>query len=239
MRLLRPGGVARTWRWRPCLARLLRRAAAGLLLVSCGALAAYGAGAYLVVDDPLEPAQAIVVLAGGFPTREWEAAALYRAGLAPRIVLVREWLDDPERRALTGHPSLTDRQALLVQQGVPADAITVPEQPACMTADELEVAAGALGEDDRPAILVTSKYHARRVSVLWMQAAGSRIRGVMRTPSGDSFSPATWWLDRRSLFRVSREYVGLATAGLPLPTRRPPCGQDFVRLVQLLDRLVN
>jgi uncharacterized SAM-binding protein YcdF (DUF218 family) len=217
----------------------LKRAVAGALLVSCGALAAYGAGAYLVVNDPLEPGQAIVVLAGGFPTREWEGAALYRAGLAPRIVLVREWLDDPEHRALAGHPSLADRQALLVQQGVPPSAIVVPEQPACMTADELDVAAGALGEDDRPALLVTSKYHARRVSILWRQAAGSRVRGVVHTPVGDPFSPSTWFLDRRFFFRVAREYVGLATAGLPLPTRRPPCGQDFVRLVQLLDRLVN
>ena len=202
-------------------------------------MAAYSAGAYLVVNDPLEPAQAIVVLAGGFPTREWEAASLYRAGLAPQLVLVREWLDDPDRRAPAGHTSLADRFALLVQQGVPAAAITVPDQPACMTADELEVAAGALREANRPAILVTSSYHTRRVSVLWRQAAGSQIRGIVRSASGDSFSPAQWWLDRRFLFRVAREYVGLATAGLPLPTRRPPCGQDFVWLAHLLDRLVN
>ncbi len=45
-------------------------------------------GRFLVVDDPLEPADAIVVLAAR-ESRARGAAALYQRGLAPRVVLAR------------------------------------------------------------------------------------------------------------------------------------------------------
>jgi len=47
----------------------------------------HSVGAYLVVEDVLEPASAIVVLGGRAPLRTLEAARLYKDGWAPRIVL--------------------------------------------------------------------------------------------------------------------------------------------------------
>jgi len=44
---------------------------------------------FLIIEDSLQPAQAIVALAGQTPFREMEAAKLYRAGWAPLIILVR------------------------------------------------------------------------------------------------------------------------------------------------------
>ncbi len=44
-------------------------------------------GAYLVVEDVLEPASAILVLSGRAPLRALEAARLYKDGWAPRIIL--------------------------------------------------------------------------------------------------------------------------------------------------------
>ena len=46
-----------------------------------------GMGEYLVTDEPLSAADAIVVLSCGFPERAMEAAELYRQGLAPKIFL--------------------------------------------------------------------------------------------------------------------------------------------------------
>src|SRR5437870_8706404 len=45
---------------------------------------------FLIVEDSLQPAAAIVALGGQTPFREIEAARLYHAGLAPQIVIVRE-----------------------------------------------------------------------------------------------------------------------------------------------------
>src|SRR5439155_807312 len=51
------------------------------------------AGRLLVVADPLPAsADAIVVLAGSIPSRVLEASDLYRAGVAPRVVVTRERL---------------------------------------------------------------------------------------------------------------------------------------------------
>ena len=44
---------------------------------------------FLIVEDSLELAAAIVALGGEPPFREMEAARLYRAGWAPRVVIVR------------------------------------------------------------------------------------------------------------------------------------------------------
>src|SRR6266566_2200508 len=71
------------------------RAALGVAVVVAAlvAVALLGAGRLLVVADPLPPrADAIVILAGSVPDRTLEAADLYRAGLAPRVVVTRERL---------------------------------------------------------------------------------------------------------------------------------------------------
>ena len=44
---------------------------------------------FLIIEDSLEPAAAIVALGGVPPFREMEAARLYHAGWAPRVVIVR------------------------------------------------------------------------------------------------------------------------------------------------------
>src|SRR5205809_7194108 len=69
------------------------RAALGVAvtLAAVGAAALLAAGRVLVVADPLPPrAHAIVILAGSVPDRALAAADLYRAGLAPRVVVTRE-----------------------------------------------------------------------------------------------------------------------------------------------------
>ena len=49
------------------------------------AAAVLGVGRWLIVEDPLEKANAIVVLSGRMPMRAREAAALYREGWAPQV----------------------------------------------------------------------------------------------------------------------------------------------------------
>src|SRR5260370_36163056 len=48
-----------------------------------------GVGRWLVVEDPLEKAQAIVVLSGRMPMRAQEAARLYNRGYAAEVWLTR------------------------------------------------------------------------------------------------------------------------------------------------------
>src|SRR5215831_7368497 len=75
---------------RGCLFRCVAVLVAGLLLAGfANDPILRGIALFLIVEDPLEHAAAIVPLGGQTPFREMEAAKLYRVGLAPRVVIVR------------------------------------------------------------------------------------------------------------------------------------------------------
>jgi uncharacterized SAM-binding protein YcdF (DUF218 family) len=173
------------------------------------------AGQLLVIDDPVEPAMAIVVLAGGFPVREIEAADLYRAGFAPRIILVPELQNrEAELRAL-GLPTTSDlRRNLLTRLGVPPDAVVVLQDPATTTVDELQIAARATDRQGPPVILVTSRFHTRRVGLTWAYLNGGQPRAIVRGARTDPFDPAGWWHDPGSVRAVLHELAGLIDLGL-------------------------
>src|SRR5947208_15280142 len=99
------------------------RAALGVAvtLAAVGAAALLAAGRVLVVADPLPPrADAIVVLAGSVPDRALEAADLYGAGRAPRVVVTRE-------RLPRGQAALRARGVRLPEED--ELTVTAPRQP--------------------------------------------------------------------------------------------------------------
>jgi len=188
-------------------------------------------GTFLALEDPIEPAAAIIVLGGGFPAREREAADLYRAGLAPKVVVTREAQNREAWWRAEGRRTTTDLQReALMRGGVPASAIIVPEGEAVATYDELKLIVRTFPEGDSPVILVTSAYHARRVRLSWNHVAGDPPRAIVRATRHDPFDAERWWQDRRWVRAILREYVGLLDAwiGFPVASRlaiRPSCVQ--------------
>ena len=79
-----PDNPATVSRSRSRAVRLLAVVGGGLVL---GVLVFFGVGRWLVVEDPLAKARAIVVLSGAMPSRALEAAKLYREGYAPEVWL--------------------------------------------------------------------------------------------------------------------------------------------------------
>lgn len=167
----------------------------------------------LIAEDPLAPAAAIVVLAGHPPFREMEAAELYRAGWAPRVVVLREVLWEEEQAFAQLGIAVPERWELshrvLTTLGVPAEAIVTPPERAQNTFEELAIALRALDPRDQPVILVTSKVHTRRVGLTWRYLAGGRSPGLTRPTRYDPFDVDRWWLEGRFLTQVTREYAGL------------------------------
>ena len=103
-----------------------------------------GIGSLLIVEDTLGQAAAIVALGGQTPFREVEAAKLYHAGLAPHVIIVRE-AQTAESEALQQLgvkkvPQWELARAVLIQQGVPPEAIVIPEDDAVGTLEELQAA---------------------------------------------------------------------------------------------------
>ena len=193
---------------------------AAILLVSAGVFLLC-VGRWLVVEDPLEKAQAIVVLSGRMPLRALEAAKLYRDGCAPKIWLTHS--TEPGATLGAMGISYSGEEAYNVQvlkhEGVPADAIQVLEPPIVNTADELEAVSAALTQEkNKTIIIVTSKVHTRRGRILWHRIAKGRGQAIVRAASDDPFVPGRWWRTTGDALDVVREFLGIlnASAGMPL-----------------------
>ena len=160
-----------------------------------------GVANFLVVEDSLRPAAAIVALGGQTPFREMEAARLYRSGFATRVFIVRE-APNAESDALkqlgVKKPQTWElARAVLIQQGVPPEAIVIPKDEAIGTLEELQAAYAALEQKEAPVILVTSKYHTRRTRLTWhyvtavvRKRSSARPAAIRSIPSAGGSSAA-------------------------------------------------
>lgn len=194
-----------------------------LLLAGAAVWMFFRAGQWLVVEDPLQPARAIVVLSGRMPERAMEAAAIYRQGYAPEA-----WVERPAGPGLElAHMSIDYvgeefyNQRVLIQLGVPATAIRVLDRPIRNTRDEVEQIAQLLRQQDAGrVIVVTSKAHTRRVKAIWKRLVGGYPQLIVRYTREDPYDGAHWWRHTQDALDVLRELLGLANAWAGFPVQR-------------------
>jgi uncharacterized SAM-binding protein YcdF (DUF218 family) len=201
--------------------RIVVAALCGIMVLALAAF--FGVGRWLVVEDPIAKARAIVVLSGGMPVRALEAARLYAQGYAPEVWLTHSPEPGESLKAMgipyEGEEVYSAR--VLIHEGVPAGAIHVLEPPIVNTADEVRVISGALGREKDPSvILVTSKPHTRRARLLWRKLAPAQCRVIVRAASEDPFDPRRWWRNSSDALDVVREVLGLMNAWADLPLTR-------------------
>lgn len=175
-------------------------AALGLLLI----ITLPRLGPWLMVEDPLVKADAIIVLGGTMYERPLEAVDLYQAGYAPRLVLIREMQDWGEVALLERGVSYArpiDVQIDTLQRlGVPRAAIDILE-PADSTADEaMHIRDYVSSHKLSNVIIVTSKQHTRRARlVLQRRLAGTGAAIIMRASRYDRSDIDHWWRQRSTL----------------------------------------
>ncbi len=202
------------WRW----------LAAGVVvaILAAAVVALLRLGQWLVVQDPLEPAYAVVVLSGRMPVRAIEAAKIYRQGYAARV-----WVMHPQGPAEAlrqmGIAYVGEEfynQKVLMAQGVPGDAIRVQEKLTGNTEDELaEVARLLRQENARKVIVVTTKVHTRRVRAIWERLVGAQPGLIVRYAEADPYDAAHWWRQTQDALDVVREALGLLNAWAGFPVR--------------------
>src|SRR5262249_53959869 len=158
---------------------------------------------------------AIVVLAGGTPSREAKAAAVFHAGWAPRVIISRAIMPSDVRALLALGVRPLDLQGearlALEKYGVPPDCIVALADEVKITESELgRVYAFAHGRGYRRVILVTSLQHTRRVKVIWEHAApAGEIEALVIPAPVEDFSLDRWWRKRRTAEAVLHEYLGI------------------------------
>ncbi len=131
------------------------------------------AGGQLIHADPLQRADAIVVLAP-FLDRVMEAADVYRQGYAPLVIVTRGSRDAGEQELIDRHilESSEDRKRrALVALGVPHDAVVILDPLVDSTADEARAfAEWATRHPIRRVIVVTSPLHTGRSRLTFIRA---------------------------------------------------------------------
>lgn len=170
----------------------------------------------LIVEKPLEKADAILVLAGSsaYIERTQKAGEIYRQGIAPRIFLT----DDGERagwsRIERRNPAFVElARENLIEQGVPAESIEILEPSATGTIYEAEILRKKVEESDLKSILlVTSAYHTRRALQTFEKIFAEKNTdaeiGIESAPIGEKTpKPIAWWLSSRGWSAVGGEYV--------------------------------
>jgi uncharacterized SAM-binding protein YcdF (DUF218 family) len=180
-----------------------------------------GVGNWLIREDPLMHADALVVLSGGLPYRAEAAAHYFESGYASEVWLTRPEGPSEEMREL-GVQYVSeedyDRQILFHFQ-VPEKSVRILPNTVIDTEQEVDEIAGELRKEAKSSvIIVTSPEHTRRVRALWKKLAGEHLKAVVRAAREDPFDADHWWGNTRDALSVVREILGLMNvwAGLPI-----------------------
>ena len=175
-------------------------------------------GHWLVAESDLQEADAVVVLLGGTPERELEAADVYNNGYAQKIILSR--FATHSRKLLDSFriemPSGSENTVSVLRQlGVAAEHIVIAPGTNSSTRGEARAVANYLGQHPHigSVILVTSPPHMRRASMTFkreFRKLDRRVDIIARPSSHSDFEPKHWYRCRQHIRRVLMEYLKIA-----------------------------
>ncbi len=163
-------------------------------------------GSLMIVVDPIQASDAILVLDGSyFGEREIVATDLYKDGYAPRVVVTLGY--EPQSSEILRQRSVRPaspkefKLLLLGELGVPDDAIVVLEEGIESTFDEAKLVAEWVDDESIGSlILVTTRFHSARALYIFQRVFEDRnVRLTMYPTSVDYFNPETWWRNRTTL----------------------------------------
>jgi uncharacterized SAM-binding protein YcdF (DUF218 family) len=194
----------------------LRQAAIALLIFLGLAMAAYvfrkplltGYANWWVINEPVQKADAILVLGGGLQYRTFAAANLYHAGAAPRILISSAEPSPTDELGLTIKESDLMRQVLLKQR-VPASAISMIGSNVTSTVEEtLALRAWALTNHAKRVLIPTEQPYTRRTQYIFRKnRAGSGAEPVIAAIIPRKYQTTNWWGSEEGLIAYQNEFL--------------------------------
>jgi DUF218 domain len=160
-------------------------------------------GRALVIDEPVGPADAIVLPQWAGGAGAIDAADLVHSGIASRVFVLAEPPKPAEaeltRRGVSFMDETADLIQLLQRLGV-AEIERIP-RPAGGTEEEAEVLASWLDERRLGSVvIVSSPEHSRRTRrVLHRAFAGHSTKAMIRSARYSAFTPDNWWRTRENI----------------------------------------
>jgi uncharacterized SAM-binding protein YcdF (DUF218 family) len=193
---------------------LRRLAVSSVVLLVLWPPGAWAAARFLIVHEPIDKSDAIVVLSGSatFRERAQHAAELFNAGRANRIVLTNDNLKSGWSQAAQRNPYYHElAKEELRRVGVPDKNIETMMVPIVGTYDEaLKLRDYCEIQGFNSIVVVTSAYHSRRALWTFRKVFSDTRKQVGIDPAAagiETPSPSTWWLHRFGWDLVPREYA--------------------------------
>ncbi|HEY1422036.1 MAG TPA: YdcF family protein [Candidatus Acidoferrum sp.] len=173
-------------------------------------------GESLIVEDPLEKSDAIIILSDDnfYADRATRAAELFRQGLAPMVVASGIRL-----RPYAGIAELMTHD--LIERGVPKqDVVTFP-QDADNTREEAELLEKLVQSKNwKSVIVVTSNYHTRRARYIFRKVFADTFTIRIASARDGDYDPDHWYEHRKSIKRFTHEVAGFFLAWWELRGQR-------------------
>jgi len=198
----------RSLRWRRWISRL----AVVVILYALHPLLFSIAGRWLNVGEPLNaPVDYAFILGGDVATRPFQAAAIYRAGYARKVLISNISPSADAAEGLIPTEQMLQRE-ILQKRGVPEGDIISLARTVNSTRDEADALKEFLDEHPTATVaVVTSDFHTRRTRMIFRRRLPQfrdQIRFVA-TPT-DGFGSDSWWHFKDGVLWYGSEYIKLA-----------------------------
>jgi uncharacterized SAM-binding protein YcdF (DUF218 family) len=168
-----------------------------------------GMGSILIVANPLQKADAIVVLSGGDENRIQEAIKLYEEKYSDTIILTETGAFLEKFNAEYSK----EQRLILLNAGIPSGAIKITPRTASSTRDEAKDVRDLVQSlDALKLIIVTDPYHTLRTSMIWDEVfTNTGIKIIVRPVRNSWYRSTTWWLSPVGWENTVSEYLKLAS----------------------------
>ena len=168
-------------------------------------------GHYLVIEQEVKISDAIFVFGGSVPNRIIEAVNLFKNGYSDLIIISKfpkpEGYDYLKKIGVSFPEGHETSKYIAHQMGVPEKNIVIFPKRTSSTFEELILLSGYLKSRNMSSvILVSSKSHTRRISIIFSDISGGDIKSQVIYTRFDGYNPDSWWKDRNSLRQTLFEY---------------------------------
>ena len=159
-----------------------------------------------VVNDPATKVDAIVVLGGAPESRPFEAARLYGAGLAPRVLYMDVIAGPLEELGIAlSERELTHR--ILLSNNVPETALFAVGHGVASTFDESRAVRAWVATNAVKSILIaTDLFHTRRARWIFArELRGTGVKVLAYPVQPRAYGPNNWWRHEEGLIAFQNE----------------------------------
>ena len=167
-------------------------------------------GSFLIHESELTRSDAIVVLGGNSLDRGQHAYSLYRQNFAGKIVCTGG--NVPSVLSAIGEPLFESEvsRRLILAEGVDSSAVIALSSSTSTFEEAIELKDYAERNGLKSMIVVSSKFHTKRVSKVFDKAfKDSGITLLYSGAPSSSYDEAIWWKSESGMIMVNNEYMKL------------------------------